>query len=659
MVLHASFVPRAAGEGSELVTSVVAVRYSQRATTLLVQGGSKRTSSLQFTSDNTTYFHTYMYMYMYMYVYMSYMYMFSCRVVERKADRRPHSTAPGNVYRHPRSLRVARRNSMRAVRATVPNAFRPVIDWDARRWLPWEKTLWASMQKPVVGAALLLFLVPLSIVALPLAPLLSLAALRAPPAPRGLHDVGSAEVQQLIGTESVLPPKMLRLRVFYPARPVRSASGKPRLFDHAGGWSRRAWLPPDNTRGRYATQHAHALPFPKKLSSILAPYLGWVLRFAKLPRRVVRGAPPLSHTAGGDGGWPLVVFSHGLYGCAAGYSALCAELASHGSVVVAIEHKDGSAVYTETDDGDAMAYTVPDESQGGREAQQAVRTAEVRGVLERIGEVTAAVAGEEGMARNEGVEGVEVVDAPLRLDTSGGVTLMGHSFGGSTALRTAAEIEASGGPIAIRAVVASDPWIAGYNASTHGVTTSPTMALCTQSMMYPPNANAVGGVLEQVSAGGRTIAFYAEASETRHQEVSDYPSLLHPILRFFAMAGARNPHRAHQQQSALIVGFLTLVNALVTDKGGVHLTKYRAMARRLITPGSEDEPGDDDEDASYVVHGATVPSAWQRDWQSAEAPMAVSMAEVRKGPSVAAAPSTERPQSYSASPTNRLRNELV
>ena len=37
----------------------------------------------------------------------------------------------------------------------------------------------------------------------------------------------------------------------------------------------------------------------------------------------------------GREGWPLVLWSHGLYGCAAGYSGVCAELASHGAVVVA------------------------------------------------------------------------------------------------------------------------------------------------------------------------------------------------------------------------------------------------------------------------------------------------------------------------------------
>ena len=90
------------------------------------------------------------------------------------------------------------------------------------------------------------------------------------------------------------------------------------------------------------------------------------------------------------------------------------------------------------------------------------------------------------------------------------------------------------------AVVASDPWICGYDLTRHGITTAPTLALCTQSMMWPPNDEAVGRVLESIGqragaraggaalhaaprssgVGARGIALYAEAVETRHQKRS-------------------------------------------------------------------------------------------------------------------------------------------
>lgn len=45
--------------------------------------------------------------------------------------------------------------------------------------------------------------------------------------------------------------------------------------------------------------------------------------------------------------WPVVIFSHGLFGSLELYSTICCEMASHGFVVVALEHEDGSASFAE------------------------------------------------------------------------------------------------------------------------------------------------------------------------------------------------------------------------------------------------------------------------------------------------------------------------
>ena len=43
-------------------------------------------------------------------------------------------------------------------------------------------------------------------------------------------------------------------------------------------------------------------------------------------------------------GFPVVIFSHGLSGHFFAYSGVCSDLASHGYVVAAVEHRDGSAL---------------------------------------------------------------------------------------------------------------------------------------------------------------------------------------------------------------------------------------------------------------------------------------------------------------------------
>ena len=213
--------------------------------------------------------------------------------------------------------------------------FRPSITWEGRKWLTWEKLLYSATQSPAKGAALLAVLFPLSLAIVPVLPLVSLALLRAPPTPRGLYEVGVAEVQPTLQLQGlgVTGPEQIRLRVFYPAEPPAAA---PRRWLLAGSGGARSWLPPGGAARRYAEAHVGCLPLPKRLVPLLSRFFGWVLHFARLPMRVAWGARAVAPPAA-SGAWPLTLFSHGLYGCAMSYSACCAELASHGSVVVALE----------------------------------------------------------------------------------------------------------------------------------------------------------------------------------------------------------------------------------------------------------------------------------------------------------------------------------
>lgn len=64
--------------------------------------------------------------------------------------------------------------------------------------------------------------------------------------------------------------------------------------------------------------------------------LGWLQRLWMIPGAPL--APALD-----VGGRPAVIFSHGLGGFRSMYSVPCAELASQGYVVLAVEHADGSS----------------------------------------------------------------------------------------------------------------------------------------------------------------------------------------------------------------------------------------------------------------------------------------------------------------------------
>jgi hypothetical protein len=66
-------------------------------------------------------------------------------------------------------------------------------------------------------------------------------------------------------------------------------------------------------------------------------------------------------------GWPVIVFSHGLAGCADMYTDLCRCLASFGYIVIALEHEDGSGVHAAGASGQFIRYKRPDSTPYSRE----------------------------------------------------------------------------------------------------------------------------------------------------------------------------------------------------------------------------------------------------------------------------------------------------
>jgi platelet-activating factor acetylhydrolase len=82
--------------------------------------------------------------------------------------------------------------------------------------------------------------------------------------------------------------------------------------------------------------------------------------------------------------FPVVIFSHGLGGCRTTYSNICGELASHGFVVCAIEHRDGTAAVSSIERG---LRTLQYRSPGENEDQYRMRRGQIH---YRLGEIHSA-----------------------------------------------------------------------------------------------------------------------------------------------------------------------------------------------------------------------------------------------------------------------------
>ena len=206
------------------------------------------------------------------------------------------------------------------------------------KWYYWERTLffsaytfpkWAKDKSRYVlapmGAAVVVFLIlciPLFVLFVAALPLLAWLQLGQPPKPRGPHAVGTGNV-----TIPTIDGEPLRIQVFYPADPKASAC----MPD-------APWLP--TPRRAYADAYAEfggLHPFISRL--VVWVFLGVHQRAKDMPPPLPRPSSKEGEDATGAGAWPVVLFSHGLGGSATTYSSTCAEFASRGAVVVAVEHK--------------------------------------------------------------------------------------------------------------------------------------------------------------------------------------------------------------------------------------------------------------------------------------------------------------------------------
>jgi dienelactone hydrolase len=211
------------------------------------------------------------------------------------------------------------------------------------------------------------------------------------PAPTGHHRLGTTSLD-LIDTSRpdpwvpAQPFRELIIQLWYPAHAV-------------DGYPRVPWMTPVTARAYEQFYGYPVLPLP-----ITSAYLG-------APARQRRG------------GWPVVLYSHSLQGDREEATALVEDLASHGYVVVTIDHIHDADV-VELPDGQVETSALPgDDIQETTKAIES-RVADVRFVLDQLAALNRGDNPDhEHRPLPSGLRGALDLDA---------VGMFGHSDGGAT-----------------------------------------------------------------------------------------------------------------------------------------------------------------------------------------------------------------------------------
>jgi len=360
------------------------------------------------------------------------------------------------------------------------------------------------------------------------------------PAPTGQHQVGTVSLHLVdpsrpdpwVPTQSA---RELMIQMWYPAATVR-------------GYPKAPWLTPATARGY---EQSNGLP---------AGVLTWPTTHAHL------GAP-LDQRRGGR---PVVVYSHGLGGERTETTSLVEDLASHGYIVVTIDHIHDARV-VELPDGRLELNAMPELTDDNELAltTKAVnaRVLDARFVLDQLA------------ALNRG-KNIDAENRPLPRGLRGALDLthigiMGHSDGGTTAAavthvdsRITAGINLDGTFWTADAAAGSDrpflligrqdqtrdtnPTWATFWANQRGpklqlnLTGSTHATFEDLAILIPQAASAIGLTPEQVAQGLGTIngeravtvlrryvnAYFDQYLRHRHNHLLDGPSARYPEIQF-------------------------------------------------------------------------------------------------------------------------------
>ncbi|KAJ3217606.1 Platelet-activating factor acetylhydrolase [Dinochytrium kinnereticum] len=326
--------------------------------------------------------------------------------------------------------------------------------------------------------------------------------------------------------------------VFYPCEVV-------------GRGERARWLPgPDKF---YVMGYGDFVQAPRFLSKTI---LNAVLKNVKMPAFL--NAPLISPSSASElpHQLPVVIFSHGLAGMRTTYSSFVGGLASRGFVVVAVEHRDGSASATAFNNYTTpVTYINPHPSQmlPNETNDTYLKRLRKTQLQQRHNEILSAYTFIQSLQTSgKAPNPLAVPFLPEflgRLDLEN-VVMAGHSFGGATALKVLQEDVGK-----FRAGVVLDPWMFAVDRE-RGVKV-PVLSVQAQFFHWRDNIQSYRTLIDTSPPAPQTT--FALVLSTKHQDVSDFPSLSPRLMKLMKVAGEASPTDVKDSYDKIVGGWLGIV----------------------------------------------------------------------------------------------------
>ena len=411
----------------------------------------------------------------------------------------------------------------------------------------------------------------------------------------GFVDVEWEDTENLgLGTEKdvmlVNEIPFVLARIYYPSKRETELNNSNVEENEQFG----TWLPSSD----YFPGYGYFLRLPTLVSSGIGRLLAANVRI-----RAKDSIPLVSIADTGSETLPVMIFSHGIAGIRTTYSSICCEMASRGVVVVALEHRDGSASMTVDQKGNVYPYragpsglNLPMADYSYRAAQLAHRIKEIKSTTKFIDSLNEA--GDFASLISSGSNLVKTLMQFKGRLLNNRLILLGHSFGGASCLAASQEIPD------VTCCIAIDPWMFPLPEPSLPIhrTDIDNLIIINEKFSWSENDAAIQKFIDDFRHTDKSFA-KVQLLGCGHMDPSDLASIIPAkiiqILRPNYSISA-NPHRLIQVYVDLIAAHLTYSFPTFSFDAKWEISQLSDSNHRLISPQLKEISSENAEEVDLI-----------------------------------------------------------